>query len=301
MTSAAEDPAPEKRTILAVEDQPEVLDLAVTFLAEEGYSVIGAASGDEAVELMARHERIDLVFTDIVMPGAANGFAVARRAIAANPATRILYTTGYADELRRNEPLLVRGDLLPKPYRLALLGARVAELLTTPPEELNRILRDAYRHWRASCVGDQIPGEDILLNRPFATLLPFTSIIDAVADGAGFRYRTVGAAVIGDIGRDLSGELVGGAVPAEHQRFLLGIYREVAETLRPIYVASVYATADATVATERLFLPLTAQAGRATTVAVTQTFDRIDTRASIYEVMQERPGRRDFVRRIEPG
>jgi len=205
------------------------------------------------------------------------------------------------NELRRNEPLVVRGDLLPKPYRLAMLGARIAELLTTPPEELNWILRDAFRHWRASCVGGLVPGEDVLPRSVFCDAAAVTSIIDSSLRGAGFRYRTVGAAVVGDIGRDLSGELVGGAVPAEHQRFLLGIYREVTETLRPIYVASVYATADATVATERLFPAARGTGGTGDDRGGHANLRSHRYRASIYEVMQERPNRRDFVRRIEPG
>ena len=285
------------KTILVVEDQPEVLELAASFLQDEGYEVVTAASGEEAVAILRERPGIDLVFTDLVMPG-INGFGVARQAIALNPATRILYTTGYADEMQRNNPLVARGDLLPKPYRLAALADRVAELLTAPPEQLNRILREAYAHWRASRGGSGVPDEVAFLAKEIAAMLPSISFVDKVNGPGEFRYRSVGAAVIEDIGIDLTGTVVGGAVNDEHRRFLRDLYRETTQSGWPVYAASVYATPQATVATERLFLPLVAGSGQV--IAVVQTFDRIDTRASIYEVMQENPARRDLVRRIDP-
>jgi CheY-like chemotaxis protein len=283
------------KTILVVEDQADVLELAVSFLAEQGYDVIAAESGDEAIRRLRERPGVDLVFTDIVMPG-TNGFGVARRAIAHDPATKILYTTGYADQLRRNEPLVARGNLMAKPYRLAALGARIAELLTTPPEELNKTLRLGYRRWRALRGVRGRPGEAAFLSDDAGGLRPFVSLVEPTSDG-GFRYRLLGSSVVEDIGIDLAGQPVGGAVPDEHRRFLIALYAEAVATGLPIYVASVYATAQATVATERLFLPLVADAGAS--VAVVQTFDRIDTKATIYEVMKENPLRRDHVRRID--
>jgi CheY-like chemotaxis protein len=285
------------KTILVAEDQPEVLELAASYLEDEGYEVLTAASGEAAVAILRERPGIDLVFTDLVMPG-IDGFGVARQAIALNPGTRILYTTGYADQLYRNDPLFARGDLLPKPYRLAALGKRIAELLTAPPEQLNRILREAYAHWRARRGGSGVPDEAEFLADGIGAMLPFMSFVETIDRPDEFRYRSVGAAVVEDIGIDLTGTVVGGAVNDEHRRFLRDLYRETAETGRPIYAASVYATPQATVATERLFLPLAAGSGPV--IAVVQTFDRIDTRASIYEVMRENPARRDLVRRIDP-
>jgi CheY-like chemotaxis protein len=288
--------APSK-TILVVEDQTDVLELAASFLEDEGYEVVAAGSGEDAVAILRQRPAIDLVFTDIVMPG-INGFGVARQAIALNPGTRILYTTGYADELRRNDPLVRRGVLLPKPYRLNALGERIAELLTTPPEQLNRVLRKAYSHWRALRDGSGVPDEADFVVGEIEAMLPFISFVERVGGSEDFRYRSVGAAIVDDIGCDLAGAVVGVAVNDEHRRFLRDLYRETMETGRPIYAASVYATEQVTVATERLFLPLAAGAGRV--IGVVQTFDRIDTKASIYEVMRESPVRRDLVRRIDP-
>jgi CheY-like chemotaxis protein len=284
------------KTILAVEDQPDVLELAVVFLKEEGYQVIAASSGEEAVRLLRSHPAVDLVFTDLVMPG-VSGFGVARQAVVANPGTKILYTSGYADELRRNEPLVARGNLMAKPYRLAALGARIAELLNTPPEELNKVLRAGYRRWLALREGGGPPDEAAFIAEEAGGVLPFISIVEP-AGGGRFRYRSVGVSVVDDIGIDLTGQIVGGLVPDEHRRFLGGLYAEVTATGRPIYAASAYATTQATVATERLFLPL-ATAGE-TVVAVVQTFDRIDTKASIFQVMKDSHVRRDHIRRIDP-
>jgi len=284
------------KRILVVEDQPDVLELAVEFLGEEGYEVVAAASGEEAVAKLRAGPPVDLVFTDIVMPG-LNGFGVARQAITANPATKILYTTGYADQLRQNEPLVARGDLMPKPYRLAALGARIGELLTSPPEELNKTLRLAYRRWKALRAGSGAPPEAAFVADAAGGVLPFLSFIDPDPAG-GFRYRALGTSVVEDIGADLAGQAVGGNVPDEHRRFLTDLYGEAISTRRPIYVASVYVTPHATVATERLFLPLANRSGGS--IAVAQTFDRIDTKATIYEVMRETPIRRDHVRRIDP-
>ncbi|HEY0522106.1 MAG TPA: response regulator [Stellaceae bacterium] len=287
--------AGETQTILAVEDQPDVLDLAAAFLSDEGYRVLAASSGDAAIPMLVDTADIDLVFTDIVMPGQANGFAVARKAVALRPGIKVLYTSGYAEQLHKNQPLVARGDLLPKPYRLERLKARVDELLNTPPEELNRVLRTAFRRW-CRCRAD--PAQPFL-DEETAVLLPHLSFVEPAA-GGGFRYRSTGSALIPDFGLDLSGRPVGENVDKEHRRFLLGIYREVFETGKPIYIASAYATPTATLATERLFLPLPADAPPAREVVVAQTFDHIEARSSIPALLREGATRRDLVRRIEP-
>jgi CheY-like chemotaxis protein len=292
------------KVILLAEDEPGVLELAAEFLAEEGYGVIAAESGDGALTHLEREASVDLVFTDIVMPGKTNGFGVARRAVALMPGVRVLYTTGYAEQLQRNDALVARGDLLPKPYRLAQLGKRVRQLLHTPPEELNRTLRAVHARWREWRRRSE-PGDFPL--RSLEDLLPNISIVEAAgpADDPSFRYRTVGAALVAGIGLDLTGRPVGGAVDDEHRRFLVELYRRAALTGWPIYVASAYSTAGAIVATERLFLPLAASplaagAAPAREILVAQTFDRMDTQGSIHEILRHDATRRDFVRHIDP-
>jgi CheY-like chemotaxis protein len=291
--------ASEHKVILVAEDELGVLALARSFLAEQGYEVLAAESGDRALDLFGGVASIDLLFTDIVMSGGVDGFGVARRAVAALPGIRVLYTTGYPEQLQRNDALVARGNLLPKPYRLTQLGARVRQLLHTPPEELNRTLRAFHRRWRAWRAGAEAAAFPF---RGLGPLLPYVSIVEAegAADDLSFRYRSVGAALIENIGIDLAGRLVGGAVDDEHRRFLTGLYRDAALGGRPIYVASAYATDAATVATERLFLPLSIGAAPAREILVVQTFDRMDTQGSIYDILQRPATRRDHVRYIDP-
>ena len=101
--------------VLAVDDDPSVLDLAVLIL-EGRYDVIAAPNGREALTLIDRSEReIDLLFTDVVMPE-LNGFALARLAKERRPALRVIYATGFA-KVAASEREILHGPVLPKPYR----------------------------------------------------------------------------------------------------------------------------------------------------------------------------------------
>ncbi|RZJ32371.1 MAG: response regulator, partial [Brevundimonas sp.] len=111
-------------TVLMVEDNAEVLEFGATVLAEAGYAVVTAVTGDEAMERVRQGLRVDLLFTDIVMPGALDGVALARAVGEMRPATLILLTTGWADRMADQtggrEPL----PLIGKPYRAASVGPR---------------------------------------------------------------------------------------------------------------------------------------------------------------------------------
>src|SRR5690242_19169518 len=89
-------PHPSKpRTILVVDDDADVRDIATTILDELGYEAIGAASGAAALAVLATEgHRIDALFSDIMMPG-MNGFELAQRAKAAHPDLKIILTSGY--------------------------------------------------------------------------------------------------------------------------------------------------------------------------------------------------------------
>ena len=128
----AEDvPAPEednvKTRILVVEDNEDVRELAETMLASAGYAVVSAPSGEQALNLLDEGDAIDLVFTDVMMPGGMNGLQLADQVRARRPGTPILVTTGYMDELpaARGQRL----DILSKPYRQEDLLARVRAIL----------------------------------------------------------------------------------------------------------------------------------------------------------------------------
>ena len=121
MTNAA----PE-RTILVVEDQPEVLALLADALQMLGYRVLTAAHPNDGLALGDKHaDEIDLVLTDVVMPG-MNGPEMARQLVVRHPYLRILYLSGYGPETLA--PLGISWDgpaLLKKPFTMDALVERV--------------------------------------------------------------------------------------------------------------------------------------------------------------------------------
>ncbi|HEX6442113.1 MAG TPA: response regulator [Stellaceae bacterium] len=118
-------------TILVVEDDRDVRELAIAVLEDAGYRVLEAASGDEAHRLLLAHPdlRIDLLFTDIVMPGPVDGIDLANAARALRPGLRVLYTTGFADLVRRHGDDELHGTVLHKPYRPGELQRAVSALI----------------------------------------------------------------------------------------------------------------------------------------------------------------------------
>lgn len=122
---AAQDGA--RARILVVEDNEDVRELAETMLESAGYAVVSAPSGEQALNLLDEGGEVDLVFTDVMMPGGMNGLQLADQVRARRPGTPILVTTGYMDELpaARGQRL----DVLGKPYRQEDLLARVRAIL----------------------------------------------------------------------------------------------------------------------------------------------------------------------------
>jgi len=111
-------------TILLVEDSDDVRALAQEQLASLGYHVRTARSGEEALALLAEGD-IDLLFTDIVMPGGMSGLELVERFRQDHPTTPILMTTGYNDDLVADIPRGTKLDVIGKPYRRSELADRV--------------------------------------------------------------------------------------------------------------------------------------------------------------------------------
>jgi CheY-like chemotaxis protein len=118
-------------TILLVEDNEDVMTIALEHLTVLGYEVLTARNADEALEVLAGlSAKIDLLFSDILMPGSINGIMLAERVCTEFPHIAILLATGY------NEDLVVDGpsapstmDVLGKPYRRSELSDRVRAAL----------------------------------------------------------------------------------------------------------------------------------------------------------------------------
>jgi two-component system, NtrC family, sensor kinase len=120
-------PQGECETILLVEDNAEVANLSTALLKEFGYQVKLAENVDEALSLITNGEAIDLVFSDIVLPGCLNGLDLARDLRRRFPQIPVLLTTGYSTEGRN---VLQEGfAILPKPYKPHLLHRAIRDLL----------------------------------------------------------------------------------------------------------------------------------------------------------------------------
>jgi CheY-like chemotaxis protein len=114
-------------TILFVEDESALRDLVEEVLFSNGFNVLVASNGYEAIRLLTEHH-VDLLLTDIVMPG-LNGFDLARQAKVMRPKLHVLYTTGY-DLVAGGRFGLRHGKLLEKPIRPAELVSEVREALS---------------------------------------------------------------------------------------------------------------------------------------------------------------------------
>jgi len=115
--------------VLVVEDEPGVRTVSVSALRELGYTVLHASGGDEAIDHLNSDVRIDLLFTDVVMPD-MNGRQLAERALAIRPKLRVLYTTGYArDVVPYNGAADAEAPVLGKPFTVDQLSLKVREVL----------------------------------------------------------------------------------------------------------------------------------------------------------------------------
>ncbi|MES2033729.1 MAG: response regulator [Pseudomonadota bacterium] len=117
--------------LLVVEDDPGVRELTVEMLRTLGYDVTTAANAAEALVVLESKEAIDLLFSDVVMPGGVSGVSLARKAGKLRPGLKILLTSGYVAEgvlMEVNE-----FPLIDKPYDVAGLSARLRSLLDATP------------------------------------------------------------------------------------------------------------------------------------------------------------------------
>lgn len=118
-------------TILVVEDDAQVRQLAVSMLSRLGYTTVEAGSARMALQALAERPQIALLFTDIVLPGGMNGVELAEEAQRQYPNLKVLFTSGYPENAlahyqRPNQNL----ELIPKPYRKVDLAHKLHAILT---------------------------------------------------------------------------------------------------------------------------------------------------------------------------
>ncbi len=131
-------PTPEasggSETILVVEDEEAVLSLAQRTLERQGYRVLPALSGREALGIALKHPgEIDILFCDVVMPD-LTGREVAERVKDARPSIQVLMTSGYGERQLAEEGVLKEVSFLPKPYTPVELSTQIRTLLEPQPE-----------------------------------------------------------------------------------------------------------------------------------------------------------------------
>jgi PAS domain S-box-containing protein len=118
--------------VLLVDDDEDVRGAAVDLLTSLGYQVIVASSGREALELLARHADIDVLFTDVVMPDDMDGGEVAERARQLRPGIKVLFTSGYFEgALVRKGSIAANTHFLVKPYRKRDLAQMMEQVLAS--------------------------------------------------------------------------------------------------------------------------------------------------------------------------
>jgi CheY-like chemotaxis protein len=124
VTSPSAKPYVALMNILVVEDEPLVRLTIVDELIDAGFNVIEATTGDEALQ---HCQKVDVLFTDIRLPGEMTGWDIAERCREAHPAIPVIYATGYSHVPHR----MVAGSVFfPKPYRADHIIHAIRELTT---------------------------------------------------------------------------------------------------------------------------------------------------------------------------
>ena len=132
LDDTAREPLPRgNETVLLVDDEPDLLQLAARYLSELGYQVYTAENARQALALLDDPSLpIDILFSDVVMPGGINGYELAQKAVERRPAIKVLLTSGFTSRtLAHNGLARFNANLLPKPYRKDQLAQRIRRVL----------------------------------------------------------------------------------------------------------------------------------------------------------------------------
>lgn len=120
-------PADRVRSVLIVDDNPDVREMSAAYLSSLGYRTIEAESGEAALELL-KSDTVDLLFSDVIMPGGMNGLQLIEEVRRAYPAIATLAATGYSENILEKPPSAKDLQILPKPFKLNDLADMVDKL-----------------------------------------------------------------------------------------------------------------------------------------------------------------------------
>jgi CheY-like chemotaxis protein len=127
-------PGQASETLLVVEDEAAVRELILEALQDLGYHILEAADGPAGLRILDTGVHVDLLVTDIGLPGGLNGRQMADAARVRRPDLRVLFMTGYAESAARGGGFLPPGmALIPKPFTIEVLTSRIREMLAMAP------------------------------------------------------------------------------------------------------------------------------------------------------------------------
>ena len=129
-TAKAAELAASGETVLVVEDEPVVRGVILEMLCEHGYRTLQAVDGPSGLEILRRRQRIDLLVTDVGLPG-INGRQLADQARELRPGLKVLFITGYAESVAMSEGFLQPGmEMITKPFDLDILSRRIRTMIS---------------------------------------------------------------------------------------------------------------------------------------------------------------------------
>jgi two-component system NtrC family sensor kinase len=133
----AKETASGDETILVVDDDEGVLTTATEIVSDLGYHVLAAKNGKQALQILKEAIRVDLLFSDIVMPGGINGVQLAREARRLKPKLKVLLTSGYTAAVLTGEHSLPKEfPVLGKPYRREQLASNLRDIIKSPASQV---------------------------------------------------------------------------------------------------------------------------------------------------------------------
>jgi PAS domain S-box-containing protein len=130
LPSSTIDAGGEGEVVLVIDDEPTIRMLVAEILAESGYAVIEAPDGPAGLRVLESNARIDLLITDVGLPGGMNGRQVADAARVTRPDLKILFITGYAENAVIGQGRLDTGmHVLTKPFQMEVLASRIRDII----------------------------------------------------------------------------------------------------------------------------------------------------------------------------
>lgn len=119
-----------RETVLVVDDEAELRRLVEDYLSRLGYKTMSAENAQQALGILESAEGIDLLFSDVVMPGGMSGEVLAEMAVRMRPGIKVLLTTGYSNEVAQGDGASTPStEILPKPFRRDELAKRIRKML----------------------------------------------------------------------------------------------------------------------------------------------------------------------------